>query len=316
MKYTAIILALLIMLTACTSTVDQLAANADNASPSADVQTSSKPSSAGASEASPQTTAELSGTGKIVVGIKDKAVGLTNVNSIKLSITSIMLHKQSGWETLNTRDKEFDLLALNSKGITELFAEEEIPAGNYDIVQLNVAKVEVVESGENKNAILPSKVVRIKTAFTVEDGKTSSIVFDFIASESLHTTGLGRIIFSPVIKVEARKNAQALMSGNSVSITAGDFTANEKVGMDINGNVDVNLKIDPNADLSYENSRILLKKENVVVEKRLGSESADSPENDTVAIGATYGLQTRLGDYSTDKSSGPCTLHSGGSNCV
>lgn len=310
MKYIAIILAILVILTACSSTTEQTSTSGENTT------TKSSDSSQSTDQSTTQSSAEPAGTGKIVIGIKDKAVGLTDISSIKLTITSIMLHKQSGWETLNTRDKEFDLLDLNTKGLTGLFANEDIAAGNYDMIQINAAKVEVTQAGENKNAVLPSKTIKIKADFVVEDGKTSAVVIDFIASESLHTTGTGRLIFAPVIKLEAKKNAQASVSGNNVAITSGDIIANKKVGMDASGNVDVGLSINPSADLSYENSKVLLKKEGVIVEKRLDAPETSSSENTTVAVGQTYGLQTRLGDYNDDEKSTVCTLRSGGSNCV
>ncbi len=310
MKHIAIILALLIILTACSSTSEQTSSSADNNAVPSDSQSTLS--------GEQSTAAEPTGTGKIIIGIKDKAVGLTDISSIKLTITSIMLHKQSGWETLNTREKEFDLLDLNAKGLTGLFAEEDIPAGNYDMVQINAAKVEVTQAEEIKNAVLPSKTIKIKANFVVEDGKTSSVVLDFIASESLHKTGTGRIIFSPVIQLEIKKNAQTSMSGNNVAINAGDITASKKVGMDVNGNVDVGLSINPTADLSYENNKVLLKKDSVVTEARLGSTASTAEEdtNTTVGVGETYGLQRRLGEDYTAPKSTVCTLRSGGSNCA
>ena len=191
--------------------------------------------------------------GRMVLALTD-AASLQNVSSVLLTINEVRIHSAiKGWVSVSDNAKQFDLLRLKENGNLALLADVSLPADTYDQIRLTVKEVRVTMGNVTaETAKLPSGDLKIMGAFTVEDGKTSTAVLDFMADESLHLTGNGKIIFAPVIKLEPRRAAEAIINSEIVEVKNGTVETDESLGMDENGemkkgfvlNEQRNLKLD------------------------------------------------------------------------
>ena len=114
------------------------------------------------------------------------------------------------WISINISDNmsTFDLLKV--KGIEEFFGSSEVPAGKYTQVRLIVEKAEVaVDYGEPEEATVSSGELKIVRPFTVEDGETTTLVFDFDAERSVVFTGSGKIQVKPVVKLSIEQGKKS-----------------------------------------------------------------------------------------------------------
>lgn len=112
---------------------------------------------------------------------------------------------RAGWIELNILPgrETFDLLLIQD--LEQVLATGEIDPGKYTQVRMHISSV-VVEyldgSGTNTaTAIVPSGSIKFVRPFNVEAGMTTSLLFDFIADESVVFTGSGKVNFKPVIKL-------------------------------------------------------------------------------------------------------------------
>ena len=186
------------------------------------------------------------GTGRTVFGITDAAMDMGSVTSVMVTITGISAHnvESDSWVQVSSNLKTFDLLQLKNSNEISLAGDANIQSGMYNQVRLDISKVVVTTNNVEEEAKLPSGVLKINTDLQVEANKTSVVTFDFIADESLHTTGNGKIIMAPVIQITSQKEADVDVSADSkITVKSGTKTHESKVGMDIDGNVGVGLKI-------------------------------------------------------------------------
>ncbi|OGZ64025.1 MAG: hypothetical protein A3A98_03710 [Candidatus Staskawiczbacteria bacterium RIFCSPLOWO2_01_FULL_40_39] len=184
--------------------------------------------------------------GKMILGITDAAASMENISSVWLTVNKVEIHDETkGWIVVSNETKQYDLLALKQSGAIALLATADIDAGTYNQVRIMVSKVVVVENGVEKEAKLPSKELKIVGRFVVNEDKTSTAVFDFLADKSLHVTGNGKIIFAPVIKLDSKSNADVQVKTNSeVTINGGRKEDEKTVGMDEKGELKVNFILD------------------------------------------------------------------------
>ena len=192
------------------------------------------------------------GNGRVVLGITDAAANMGSVSSVMVTIDSVQVQSASqGWVTLSSTPTTYDLMKLKADGSTALLADAQVPEGNYSQIRLHISQVTVTDASGTHEAKLPSGELKIVGGIGVKANTTATATFDFIADESLHTTGNGQYILAPVIQVETRDDARAEVSGDGrVSINGGRIRSSSKVGMDINGNVGAGLGIASDANLS------------------------------------------------------------------
>ena len=189
--------------------------------------------------------------GKLVLGITDAAAQMGSISSVVVTVSSVDIHNETeGWINVSDQTKDYDLLVLKQSGMVSLLANTNVTAGTYDQVRLNISKVLVVENGTQKEAKLPSGELKIFGNIIVEADKTSTAVFDFIADESLHVTGDGKIIFMPVIKLQKHTQASVeVTANNEVKITGGNRQNDENFGMNENGEVKSNFKVEGDVNI-------------------------------------------------------------------
>jgi hypothetical protein len=202
--------------------------------------------------------------GKVVLGVTDASADMTGVSSVVITVNKVAIHStSSGWVTISSGVKEYDLLTLKKSGVVSLLAQTNVTAGTYDQIRLNISKVVVVRNNVQTEAKLPSSELKIIGKIVVNADKTSTAVFDFMADKSLHATGDGKFIFAPVIRIEKTSDANVEVKMNDeLSITGGNRENDEDVGMDEKGEVREdfelkgNLEIDVNDDIQIASSSV------------------------------------------------------------
>ena len=203
---------------------------------------------------------ESSAKGTVFFSVTDATTDMGAISGIAMTVDKVEMKSEAkGWVTVSETPAIFDLLELKAKNRTELLAKVDVTADTYSQVRLHVTKIIVTESGKAKEAKLPSNELKINGEVKVTSGAESSAKIDVLASESLHKTGKGEFIFAPVVKFESRSDANVeVASDNSVTISGGKAGSVLTVGMDINGEVKENFRLDIKANLELDGGVIKL----------------------------------------------------------
>ncbi|TAL51918.1 MAG: DUF4382 domain-containing protein [Nanoarchaeota archaeon] len=190
--------------------------------------------------------------GRVVFGISDAATEMNGVSSMTMTVDKVQVYNQaSGWVTVSSQPKDYDLLKLKAEGKSQVMADTKIPRGSYDKVKLTISKVVVTNSNGTYEAKMPSSEFRTDSRIDVDAKSTSTASFDFMADQSLHLASDGQYVVAPVAKVETRYNSNVdVDSSGYLSITGGTVQSSSTIGMDINGNVGVGLGIASDANIS------------------------------------------------------------------
>jgi hypothetical protein len=199
-----------------------------------------------------------SGNGRVVLGISDAAADMGSVSSVMVTIDSMQVHSASqGWVTLSSTPITYDLMKLRAENITMLLADAQIPVGVYQQIRLHISQVTVTDANGTHDAKLPSGELKIVGDIVVAANATTTSTFDFIADESLHTTGNGQYILAPVIWVETKEDAQAEVERDGkISIHGGRLKSHSRVGMDERGNFGAGFRIPANARITINGGSI------------------------------------------------------------
>ncbi|MDO8625843.1 MAG: DUF4382 domain-containing protein [Candidatus Magasanikbacteria bacterium] len=198
-----------------------------------------------ASQTSTSTPASSGANGTVVVSLTDTAIDMGNITGVTLTENKIEFHSAtSGWVTASEDTRTFNLLELKSKQELAFVASTSLAAGNYDKIRVSVVEILVTtKDGATVAAKLPSNKITIKTTINVEAGATTSVNLDVLADVSLHLTGNGTYIFTPVIKIETRNRASVTVGvANRVHLEKGERASETTEGMDIDGEMKSNFK--------------------------------------------------------------------------
>ncbi len=204
------------------------------------------------------TTTNNEDSGRVVFAITEAAANMGSVSEVNITVDSIHVQNSNGaWLAVSTESRTYELLKLKAENKTVLFADTNLPSGEYNKVRLSVSNVIIVDDGGSHQAKMPSGKIDIHSMLRVDTNGISTVTFDFIADESLHVTGQGKYIMAPVIHVETRSNTNVIVSGEEESdsrviITGGQITTDKRVGMDLRGNIGVGVRIPTNIDITIE----------------------------------------------------------------
>ena len=201
-------------------------------------------------------------TGRVVFAITDLAADMGNITAINITIDSIIIHntQNDSWINISVQQKVVDLLQLKSQNMNALLHEYYLPEGRYNQIRLDISRVVVDAWSGNKVAKLPSNQLKINIDLEVKELTTSSILFDFVADKSLHTTGTGNsgtYIFAPVVKLTVKEETTIEVVGERVNIYGGKTKTDIEIGMDERGNVGPDRKIEPNTKMSIQSGMII-----------------------------------------------------------
>ena len=183
------------------------------------------------------------------------------VSAIDMTVDKVEMHSEAqGWVTVSETTKTFDLLEIKSKSRAELLAKAAVTADTYKQVRFHVKSIIVTESGQKREAKIPSNEFRMNGVVKVVGNADTSAKFDVLADQSLHKTGNGEYIFAPVVKFESRSSATInVAADDTVTVMGGSTDENSKAGMDINGEVKVNFQLNLNSNLEIVGGVIKVK---------------------------------------------------------
>ncbi len=108
---------------------------------------------------------------------------------------------EESWITVPiTGNETFDLIKL--KGVEDLLGAQKLDVGKYTQVRLTVDKATVtIGNGTPEPATVSSGELKFVHPFDVVANKTTVIVMDFDAEESVNIAGNGKITIKPVVKL-------------------------------------------------------------------------------------------------------------------
>ncbi|MBS3149644.1 DUF4382 domain-containing protein [Candidatus Woesearchaeota archaeon] len=197
------------------------------------------------------------GEGRVIFGVTDLGVDTSSITSIRITIDKIEVHNSDkGWIKVMNTSQTVDLVTLDKEDIIQLLSDIKLEAGTYQQIRLVLSNILVTDSGGLKNAMLPSSEVKIIGNLNVNPDSISTVTLDFNAADSIHIAGNGKYIFAPVIKLETRKDADVNIvddvNRKLVQINNGKVDTSLEVGMDIDGNTRVGLKIPKDKKLTIK----------------------------------------------------------------
>jgi len=185
----------------------------------------------------------------IIFGVAGSSSSIANVSSVLVTINNLQIHTdEKDWITISEETKQFDLLSLSQKRITSMIASKlDVENGLYNQVKMNLSKVVIVENGVEKEAIIPSKDLKVFANIVVSKDMQSTVLFDFSVDQSLYIMGADQFIFTPSVKVETRSNSHDTVNlNNEITKSGGQVDTMTSVGMYINGEIKTGFVFDGN----------------------------------------------------------------------
>jgi len=229
---------------------------------------------------------------------------------VKVTVDSVQVHSAiNGWATVSSIAKTYDLLQLKATGNQVLLADVQLKEGTYDQVRLYISKVVVTDAQGEQDAKLPSSELKIVGNLVVKANTTSTVVFDFVADESLRVTGNSKYIMAPVVKLETRERANVSVENDGrVKITGGNVMLSSKFGMDIKGNVGIGINIPADANIIIGSGGVLQIGGDTQAGTATGTATGTAGAGTTAATanGTSVGATGTITGTSTDAASGWC----------
>ncbi len=226
-------------------------------SPSTDVSTTGSNTTTNTTGSTTVKNTNPNAQGRVVMSVSDAAADMGNISSIELKLSKVELHSTTvGWVTVSSTPKTYSLLDLNKNKQAKLFADINTKVGTYDQARLTMESVRIkTTNGATKVAKLPSTQMTVATMLAVSEGNTSTINFDFLAKESTFITALGEYIFAPVVRTTTESSAHLTIDSNTVvSVSGGVIDDTSTSGMDIDGSVKINFRVDGTQKFQFDNT--------------------------------------------------------------
>ncbi len=197
-------------------------------------------------------TGEQSNLGRAVIAVTDAPATLQNVQSVTVTINQVELQgANQGWITVSETPKQVDLMQLKQASAMTLLADVNLPPDTYNKIRLNISQALVQVAGQAaKEAKLPSNKMELVGKLVVSADQTSTLVVDFELDKSLHVTGNGQYILTPVIKLTTQSATNVSVDANNqVKINSGTAEDSQTSGMDVDGTVKSNFAFDGEVEL-------------------------------------------------------------------
>jgi len=142
-------------------------------------------------------------TGVLVLMITDAPPSSRLIEKLYIAVDDVVLHRDVNGSKLNfpVMSREINLLEL--RGVEELLGSQQVPAGNYSMIEFRIASAKALFQGETQNATLrtPSNSVKIQIRFQVHPGQTTVVTLD-IQPEGVHVNP--NDVLRPVVKVKVK----------------------------------------------------------------------------------------------------------------
>jgi len=141
-------------------------------------------------------------------------------------------------------------MQLKASGSSQILADVQIPAGTYSQVRLHVVSVMVTKAGATTTAKLPSSELKLVGKLVVKADATASFNLDFMLDKSLHLTGSGMFILTPVIKLDSQSDAQVQINDtDKVKVESGTEEDSSTLGSNENGELKTDFQLNDNLKL-------------------------------------------------------------------
>src|SRR5262249_973256 len=125
---------------------------------------------------------------------------IPGVTAVNVTVTRVDAHVGSQWMTLGTPNTTINLLDFVTHDT--LLSSGPLPAGTYSQVRFIVSDANVVDASGTHNLTIPSGMqtgIKVNVDFTIQANTLTDILLDFNLQQSLHVTGNGKYMFSPVV---------------------------------------------------------------------------------------------------------------------
>ena len=164
---------------------------------------------------------QRAGMATLNVRLTDAPIDLSNVQSVNVTLTDVIVYPEDATQTMGMPQPEddmetqsgtkpitlmnhpatFDLLTLTG-GASALLASEEVPAGQYGRIRLDISDAEIVyKDGTMAPLKIDSNKVDIPIEFKLTANADSSVTLDFNAAAAVQVnqTSSGTLILRPVV---------------------------------------------------------------------------------------------------------------------
>jgi hypothetical protein len=196
--------------------------------------------------------------GRAVFTITDAPVRMSDIHELWVTVDKVEVQSVTqGWITVSSGQHKYDLLQLREEGAQGILADVALEPGTYEQVRLTISDVEVVDASGGHKAVLPSGTLRFTAPFTVVGNMATVVQFDFDLSSSLHVTGNGRYVLTPVIRVVTYENVGVRVLASQLVVVQGGTEreivvvgTNEAgdVGPGLRIPVDVTVRVEPGTE--------------------------------------------------------------------
>ena len=145
------------------------------------------------------------GQGQLKISMVDSPAQYDEVNIVVSRVEVHMADSSEGsWMVVNPVPHTYDLLEL-ANGASVVLGDTFLTAGHYTQIRLILGDgSNVVVNGISYPLTIPSGMqtgVKLNHEFDIEPGNLYELMLDFNADASIHVTGNGRYMMSPVIRV-------------------------------------------------------------------------------------------------------------------
>ncbi len=165
--------------------------------------------------------------GNFVFYVSDAPNDIGDFSRLVLTIDSIELKPRDGgkWILITPVESQADLVQLPGNLASELWRGD-VPVGHYSAVFLNVSAIDGVlqQPGATADIMLPSERLHITTDFSVDEGSTTTFVFDITVHRTGQSAGSARYVLSP--------QASESGTGRNVQVIAPSFPAANHPGQE------------------------------------------------------------------------------------
>jgi len=220
--------------------------------------------------------------GTVTFTLTDKAESLDNFQYILVQLSGVSVHKSGGqWVTMKNTPPLFDLLKLyKAEQANAFLAEFNLDVGTYDQFRFDIGSmVLVTKDGVYHEAKVPSREVRLTMNLVVEKGNKSSVSVDIMSNKSIHRTGDGKYIFTPVLNLETRSKLSQtqVLSTGMVTLIGGKTDMSMMSGMDENGDIRRDFVFDANTEFEILGNviRVIPKEESQTTIKIMTQQAID-----------------------------------------
>ncbi|MFH1016100.1 MAG: ABC transporter substrate-binding protein [Chloroflexota bacterium] len=136
----------------------------------------------------------------------------TGVSKIVVTTSNIQVHNaaapEDSWITVVDKEITFDLVAI--QGAEVLLGTQNIAAGTYTQIRLDVSKVVVTLEGKDVTAKLPGEKLKVVRNWEVKPDEKTILTLDFDADKFVVVTGKDNVQVKPVLKLDVTQGDRPL----------------------------------------------------------------------------------------------------------